>query len=84
MLCKKALYDGLSLELYTPFDFQPINQSLPFFFNSEVSSVGCLFDKQNVLLLHLLVFLKLLNILFRLRQFNLAQSFLLLTYWIQE
>ena len=22
MLCKKAVYNGLSLELYTPFDFQ--------------------------------------------------------------
>ena len=23
MLCKKAVYNGLSLEVYTPFDFQP-------------------------------------------------------------
>ena len=37
MLCKKAVYNGLSLELYTPFDFQPISQSVPFFFNSEVA-----------------------------------------------
>ena len=41
MLCKKAIYNGLSLELNTPFYSQLITQSVPLsFFNSEVSSVG--------------------------------------------
>ena len=31
MLCKKALYNGLSLELYTSFDFQLRTQSVPCF-----------------------------------------------------
>ena len=41
MLCKKAVYNGLNLELYTPFDFQLRILPGPFsFFNSKVSSVG--------------------------------------------
>ena len=41
MLCKKAIYNGLSLELNTPFDFQLREQSVPLsFFNSNVSTVG--------------------------------------------
>ena len=41
MLCKKAVYDGLSLELFTPFEFQLRTQSISLsFFNSNVSSVG--------------------------------------------
>ena len=41
MLCKKAGYTGLSLELNTPFDFQLRTKSVPLsFFNSNVSSVG--------------------------------------------
>ena len=41
MLCKKPVYDGLSLELHTLFDFQLRTQSvhLPLF-NYNVSSVG--------------------------------------------
>ena len=30
MLCKEAVYNGLSLELNTPFDFQLTIQSVPF------------------------------------------------------
>ena len=42
MLCEKEVYNGLSLELYTPFDFQLRTQSvLLSFFNSNVPSVGC-------------------------------------------
>ena len=41
MLCKKALYNDLSLELYTLFDFQLRTYSVPFsFFDPNVSSVG--------------------------------------------
>ena len=41
MLCKKAVYNGLSLEVYTPFDFQlRIKSVLLSFFNFNVSSVG--------------------------------------------
>ena len=29
MLCKKAVYNGLSLELYTGFDFQLRTESVP-------------------------------------------------------
>ena len=32
MLCKKAVYNGLSLELYTPFDFQLRTYPVPLFF----------------------------------------------------
>ena len=39
MLCKKAAYNGLSLELYAPFYSQLRTSSVPFF-NSNVSSVG--------------------------------------------
>ena len=31
-LCSRAVYNGLSLELYTPFDFQPREKSLPCLF----------------------------------------------------
>ena len=45
MLCKKAVYNGLSLELNAPFDFQLRTESVPLsFFNSKASSV----DKQSV------------------------------------
>ena len=41
MLCKKVVYNDLSLELYTPFDFQLRTKSAVLtFFNSNVSSVG--------------------------------------------
>ena len=41
MLCKKALYDYLSLELNTQFDSKLRTESLLFsFFNSKTSSVG--------------------------------------------
>ena len=41
MLCKKAVYNGLSLELNTPFDFQLRTESvLLSFFNSNVSKCG--------------------------------------------
>ena len=39
MLLKEVVYNGLSLELNTPCDFQLRTQSVPFF-NSKVSSVG--------------------------------------------
>ena len=41
MLCNKAVYNGLSLEVNTPFDFQLRTKSvlLPFF-NSKASSAG--------------------------------------------
>ena len=41
MLFKKAVYNGLSSELNTPFDFQLRTLSVPLsFFNYKVSSVG--------------------------------------------
>ena len=41
MLYKKAVYNGLSLDLYTPFDFQLRTSLVPLsFFNSKASSVG--------------------------------------------
>ena len=41
MLCKKTVYNGLSLELYTIFDLQLRTKSVPLsFFDSNVSSVG--------------------------------------------
>ena len=41
MLFKKAVYNGLSLELYTPFEFQLRTQLVPICFSSSnVSSVG--------------------------------------------
>ena len=41
MLFKKAGYNGLSLELYTPFDFQLRTLSVTLsFFNSKTSSVA--------------------------------------------
>ena len=41
MLCKKAVYNGLSLELNTPFEFQLRALSVALsFFNSKVSSFG--------------------------------------------
>ena len=41
MLCGKAVYNGLNLELNTPFDFQLRTQLLHLsFFNSIASSVG--------------------------------------------
>ena len=41
MLCKKAVYNDLSLELNTPFDFQLRTRLIPLsFFNCKVSSVG--------------------------------------------
>ena len=41
MLCKKAVYNGLSLELNTPFEFQlRILLVALSFFNSKVSSFG--------------------------------------------
>ena len=41
MLCNKAVYNGLSLEVNTPFDFQLRTKSLPLsFFNSKASSAG--------------------------------------------
>ena len=40
MLCKKAVYNGLSLEVYALFDFQLRTQSvLLFLFNSSVTTV---------------------------------------------
>ena len=40
-LCKKAVYNGLSLELYTLFDFQIRRYSISLSsFNLKVSSVG--------------------------------------------
>ena len=42
MLCKKAVYNGLILELYTPFDFHLRTISVPLpFLNPNLSSVGC-------------------------------------------
>ena len=41
MLCKKAVHNGFSLELYTPFDFQLTTSSVPLpFFSSNLSNVG--------------------------------------------
>ena len=41
MLCKKAVYYGLSLKLNTPFDSLLRTQSVTLhFFNSNVSNVG--------------------------------------------
>ena len=41
MLFQKAVYNDLSLELYTPFEFQLRTQLVPIFFSSSnVSSVG--------------------------------------------
>ena len=41
MLFKKAVYNGLSLELYTPFEFQLRTELVPICFSSpNVSSVG--------------------------------------------
>ena len=41
MICKKAVYNGFSLELNTLFDFQLRTLSVPLtFFNSNVSSDG--------------------------------------------
>ena len=41
MLGKKALYNAMSLELYTPFDFQPLIYSVTLFiFNSYTSNAG--------------------------------------------
>ena len=31
MLCKKAVYNSLTLQVYTPFDFQLRIKSVPFF-----------------------------------------------------
>ena len=41
ILFKKAVYNGLSLELHTPFEFQLRTQLVPICFSSSnVSSVG--------------------------------------------
>ena len=41
MLFKKAVYNGLSLELNTPFDFKLKTSPVPLsFFNSNLSSIG--------------------------------------------
>ena len=41
MLCKKAVCNDIYLEVYTPFDFQPITYLVPLsYFDSNVLSVG--------------------------------------------
>ena len=41
MVSKKAVYNGLSLNVYTPFDFQLQTKPVPLsFFNPNVSNVG--------------------------------------------
>ena len=41
MFCKKAVYNGICLEVYTTFDFQAITYSVPLSsFNSDVLNAG--------------------------------------------
>ena len=41
MLCNKAIYNGVSLEVYTTFEFQPKSHYVPFsVYNSNVLSNG--------------------------------------------
>ena len=41
MFCEKAVYNGVNLEVYTPFDFESITYSVPLpSFNSNVSRVA--------------------------------------------
>ena len=66
MLFKKAVNNGLTLELNTPFDFQLISNFV--FFNFKASSAKWkTLEKNNLLLLDYLVSFELLNALFFLK-----------------
>ena len=41
MLCKKAVCNGISVQAYTPFGFQPVTYLVPYSsFNSNVLNAG--------------------------------------------